>query len=552
MRLIAALMLLSTPLFASFPSEIHSQVCYYMHRGQPDKAIARYLDYAKESGTSDLTLLQEGAALLLEEGMKSADPETALMTIFGAGVAMDPTLIPVFEKGLASKEPRIQLAALNCLAKLDDDMADDALFSALSSPFLLTRLEATFILAKKNDPTTIDHLETLFVKVPPMVRPLFPQIIAEINTPEASRFLRQLLGDDDLLVRIASVLASAESGKDDLLPQIRVLLSHPDPCMQEACLVAIAQFRDESSIKAAQECSKSSREMVRLAALDALVALGHKEASGEILEISKRGNLFALNSLPNGSQSTELLISLARSEDPSIRLNATLALLAQKNPAALQNIREILLTDDRDIGFNRQFSPGKGYSCWKVIPHATQKQKVFPAILGQTRGLREKVLQATLELPEEAFLSIATLLFSKGQLDLIPSLVELLANHKSEAAIKLLKEEQQHAGAPLIRNYCNLALYRLKEKGPYEENLLHWVQAEEKSSLIRFKESGEPVIGSTFSLTPEETSGLLIASFEALATAQNERGIEALLHAIAYGNPKNRYALAGLLMRTTE
>ncbi len=51
---------------------------------------------------------------------------------------------------------------------------------------------------------------------------------------------------------------------------------------------------------------------------------------------------------------------------------------------------------------------------------------------------------------------------------------------------------------------------------------------------------------------PEETSHFLITVFETLAKSQNQVGIETLIHAIAHGHPKNRYALAGLLMRTTE
>jgi hypothetical protein len=130
-------------------------------------------------------------------------------------------------------------------------------------------------------------------------------------------------------------------------------------------------------------------------------------------------------------------------------------------------------------------------------------------------------------------------------------LISLLCNQPTESCIQLLKEQQQRAGAPLIRNYCNLALFKLGEEGPYEQNLIRWVQETQNHPLITLKESVSNE-RSPFLFSQEETSQLLIESFETLAIQQNIKGIDALVRAIAYGNPKNRYALAGLLMRTAE
>jgi hypothetical protein len=133
--------------------------------------------------------------------------------------------------------------------------------------------------------------------------------------------------------------------------------------------------------------------------------------------------------------------------------------------------------------------------------------------------------------------------------------VKCLETLKSPATIQLLKEEQQKAGSPLIRNYCNLALYRLQEEGPYAQLLYDWVSKQYKEDLIRFRPFfswGKRETPSTFQLNPEETSKLLIESFEALTASQNDEGITMLLQAIRYGNGKNRYALAGMLMRAAE
>ena len=109
--------------------------------------------------------------------------------------------------------------------------------------------------------------------------------------------------------------------------------------------------------------------------------------------------------------------------------------------------------------------------------------------------------------------------------------------------------------APLIRDYCHLALYRLKEEGPYEEYINRWVMQQKEAELIRLR----PILPWKFrmdqsdhSLTPEETSKLLIDAFFSIASRRNERNIAFLLEAIQRGNSANRYALMGLLMRATE
>ena len=55
-----------------------------------------------------------------------------------------------------------------------------------------------------------------------------------------------------------------------------------------------------------------------------------------------------------------------------------------------------------------------------------------------------------------------------------------------------------------------------------------------------------------YQLTPQDNSGLLIASFESFVSHKDEKGIDILLEAIQNGNAKNKYALAGLLMRASH
>ena len=107
----------------------------------------------------------------------------------------------------------------------------------------------------------------------------------------------------------------------------------------------------------------------------------------------------------------------------------------------------------------------------------------------------------------------------------------------------------------MIRDYCHLALFRLKQPGPYEEHVNHWVMNQKGADLIQLKQLlpwKYRLEQSDYALSAEETSRLLIESFLTIAGQRDEKSIAFLLEAIQMGNPYNRYALMGLLMKATE
>ena len=147
------------------------------------------------------------------------------------------------------------------------------------------------------------------------------------------------------------------------------------------------------------------------------------------------------------------------------------------------------------------------------------------------------------------------MIFQSRQNDLIPTLIRFLENLQTKNAIDLLKEQAETMGAPFIRDYCNLALFRLKEEGPYEARVIQWLNRENKKELIRLKEPlplQDRMQISEYTLSAEEKSQLLIDTFSAFASCQDEKSIQIVLNAFKEGNSKNRYVLCGLLMRSTE
>lgn len=552
MALPLILLLLFSKLFAAFPEEVASRVLYMTHRGQVEQALELYLEQVKDGEEHDFSLLQKVGETILTTGSSSSDAEIQQLCLFGAGIAQSPYFIPVLEKGIRSHDMKSQLIALNFLSRYLDDTADFLLIESLSSPFLLTRLEACFQLALKRNPIVVDHLMALYYKVPPQVRVLFPQIMINIDNGMANQMMQHYLADQDFAVRAEAIINIAKHKRDDFLPQVRSIAEHAHFIQQEAAALCIGEMRDRSSLPILQRLATSKQGEVRLAALVALCRLGDEKAIEELLSEAEKHNLFAIAALGSVEEnhSKKLLLSLAESEDRDVAINASLVLLQQKNRACLPKLRPLLA--NRDLGFIRSATAAGSLAAWKVTGSASQKEKKLMGITARSDQLRHEILAGCVELPEEDFLSLAQFIFDAQENSLIPLLVELLANHRTEASLHLLRQMQQKAGAPYIRNYCNLALYKLGEKGPYEEKLIEWIAQSEDTMLIQLKEEKAVERQTQFTLSPEETSRFFIEALESMLMRQSQKGIEALIHTIAYGNPKNRYALAGLLIRTTE
>jgi len=276
---------------------------------------------------------------------------------------------------------------------------------------------------------------------------------------------------------------------------------------------------------------------------------------GVIEDLAKKSNLHAIAALGSIAGSEELLAQLAGSSDLQVRLNAGIALLERRDSRALPVLTELLIQDARGLAFQPFPSPGRSLVAFKAIPSAELHAKDPGTDLSYSVAIREHMLREALHLPEESFLQLARQLFVKYQSDLIPCVVSLLENLQTPGAKQVLKEGAAKLSLPLVRDYCHLALYRLKEEGPHEEHVARWVMQQKEAQLIRFR----PLLPwkfrleqADYSLTAEETSKLLIDSFFAIASRRDEKSIAFLLDAIQLGNPINRYALMGLLMKATE
>ena len=529
------------------------QALYLMQQNRPEEAIAHYRTSVRDTGRHNFEVLQQMGLLLLNHGIRQEDPQIFLMTLFGAGLSGSANALDILEQGLFHPDPHIQLAALHFISQIEDDRSQQLLIQAMSSDFLSTRMEAAFYIAQKKHPRAVGQIEGLMSLLPPMFRPYFPALFALIGTSDATAALQRLLEDSELAVQIESMLQIAYLGRDDFLPTLRKRLTHTHIAELEAAAFAVGTLKDSFSMPRLKKIANSSIDSVRIAASIALIELGDTSYLSQIQMLAENKNLFAIASLGAYTGSEELLYQLTQSSDLQVRVNAAVSLLRQKDARCLPVILQILLSDSSDLAFTPLPSLGHTQTAWKVIPSAELRAQDPTVNLSYSLAMRESLVKEAVHLPEERFLSLARQLLVRQQNDLVPLVISLLENLQTEGAIALLKEGSQKVAAPLIRDYCHLALYRLSVEDPTYIN--NWVMQQKEADIIRLR----PLLPwryrmeeTGYTLSPEEQSRLLIEAFLSIANRRNEESISFLLEAIQAGNPYNRYALMGLVMRATE
>ena len=531
-----------------------SQALFLMQSGDTASAISSYRRLCVDTGTDDYDTLKKMGMILLERGSSSRDVEDQLLTVYGAGVVATTEVLPILYRAAMSENLTIQLAAIHALSNLSNDYADDIINRSITSSYLATRLEATYCLATKRYYTALGQIEALMAKSPEELQYIFPELLAIEGSSRATALLRRHLTDEDETIRIEAIINAARHNRDDLLPDIRAIASDTSSLHQEACAWALGALKDDKSIGTLKTLSASPIDNVAIAAAASLHALGDDDALDIIYHHASNGNIFAITALGDIPAVENALVKILSTTSGTPRLNASVALLQLRSTKCVDSICSALINDRDTIAILPHMSPGKALTAYKVVM-PPDKEKEFAYVTATSLEVRKKILAEALHLPEKTFLTIAQKIFSAKQNDLVPTLVVLLENLNTPQAISLLKQQQQHPGAPLIRDYCNLALFRLRQGETYTKNLEDWISRQQDHEIIQFQTFvpwGIHRQSLLYELTPHETSQLLIESYQALAQSHTTKGVNAILDAIAHGNTKNSYALAGLLIHSIE
>jgi len=531
------------------------QILYLAQSQNYKEAIKLYESYKDLLGRHDFEILQQMGISWIEQSARSRNPDEQMLGIFGLGLAGLTAPIDILEFAIASPDPNIQSAGLQYIGRAQEDFADALLNKAMSSQYLQTRLEAAFYLASRKSKSATGQIESLMYRLPPPMRYFFPEFFAIIGTPEAIGTLRHLMDDSFHPTKIEAILSAARHGRDDLLPPIRAAATHPDRGEQEAGAAALGYLKDMRSLKKLKKLSSSSSENVRLAAYNALYALGDKDAPRLIGNEAQSENLFAISLLADIPGQENVLVSLLKSANRNVRFNAARSLLQQRDSRALPVLVEFLVKDSKDLGFQPTASFGGSMQAWKVISSLEQHaENSYFDMRALSVAIKEHMIQRAALLPGPVFLELAELLLKARQNELVPVIISSVQSLGTPESIAFLKTQSLKAGAPLVRAYCNLALVRMKEEGPYEEAVLRFIEDNVSHQLIRFRSAipWNMRLTDTYHLTPEESSSLLIGAYEMLINKQQSSGIDTLLKAISSGNPQNKAVLAGILIRALQ
>jgi len=532
------------------------QILHLAAIGEVDEAIKSYLLHSKATNEHSIDILEQIGTRIIQCGFKTQDPDTCLLSLFGANIARLPVDRKFLTRSFRSSNPLLQSAALQTLSMEEMDDTESILKEGVKSDFLMIRLETLFQLVHRHSRHAMGLVESLKNILHPQLHFVFPEFYALDGTDESINILKQMTHDPNIHVRVSAILSAVKYDRDALLPVIRAVVTHPHPIEQEAAALALGFFKDIDAKPKLERLLKSTSPDVRLAASLSLLKLGFFEHKDEIIKLAKGGHHFAISTLGEVGGGVPELLEHLKNPHHITRYRAAYALLKQRDPRCLSTITEILITPSHDLNLVPFFSPARSLSSFESYFGPIKEVELKNSIAAYTNHIKQSMLIDALDLGEPYFLNIANTLVSLKKSEMIPILVRLLENLQSKEAVELLKKSTQMPGAPFIRSYANLAMYRLGNYKEFDKSTMDFVRDSVSNEMISF----QPVDldprnrnkANPFQLTPSERSQLLLETFEALLIRHETDGIDLILECILKGHPNNRYALAGLLLKMVQ
>ena len=107
-----------------------NQILYLAQSKEVHQAIKLYQNLAKEKEGHDFSLLRDLGRIILLQGAKSFDDECQLISMYGVGIAGLRQVTEFYRFAFSSKNPTLQLAAIQFLSRNLDDQAEETLLMA--------------------------------------------------------------------------------------------------------------------------------------------------------------------------------------------------------------------------------------------------------------------------------------------------------------------------------------------------------------------------------------------------------------------------------------
>jgi HEAT repeat protein len=501
--------------------------------------------------------LRELGFAILERDVKSSDAATQQLALFGISMTADEHAISFFQDALRSRDPALQLYALRQLCQYQEACAESALKHAMSSPYILLRLEAAYLLATGRFPSALSQVDALMQKCPCEILPLFPIIISEITSDGAVHHMRKLLMNPSQDVRLSAVLSIAKKPNEVFIPYIRTLASQNDSIQSEACAYALGVMKDSLAVPLLIKLTHSHVMDTSLAACLALKELGYKAYEQKIVDAALKGNPFAIHTLNEIDNTNEILLSLIQRGDSCIRANAAIAFIHSRDARAPQYMLEYLSPISPQPPLIRVMSNGKSLYAYKTAPLNLYDTPVWDTACELSLQEREKWLVDCYACGEEPFLKLALQLIQRRQNDVIPTVFRLLQQSLSSECDQFLEMCCRMPGYPLVRNYALIALLKRGEKETCYAPLKEWVVSQWESDILEFRPTISPwqaidndLIQSD--LKPNETAKLFLDAIDVLIAEQDEATVDLILEAIEKSHRKLHPIFAAILVRLVQ
>lgn len=534
-----------------------TQILHLFSKGSHLKGLKMYKEYYKKAGDHDFSLLREMSLMMIESGISKGSEDSSLLSLIAMEIAGEDNFSHHLSKLIHSNYFPVQAKTLSLLRRIDNEYSDQLIKSCLTSNFIMLRLEALSILVQKHNSTAIGQVESLMNMVHKSYHPVFVDFYALSGTKYAISVLKKMIYDVDLNLNLATILAAKNYKIEELIPSLRNSLTHTSSIIQESAANALGVFQDAHAVKKLEVICKSKHEETRLAGLYALYCMGQKERKEEILSLAKNGNLFAISTLAQIEGSEKALHEIYYKDSNEFRINSAIALLEKKDPLCIPVIKDLITLDTGAYYLQSYPSPGRAFSCIKLLPIAgLDKQMVAPA-KAATAGLQAQLFAKCIDLPREKFMKIVDDIFTKKRNSLVPVAIGLLENFNDQEAINYLIKKSTTPGAPFIRTSCHLSLWKNTHNQVNKQAISDWLKKYGKHEMIaisqkKLKENKGDYSLTGYELSLEEKSHLLIGAFLHLSDSREKSGLDCILDAMINGHEKNRIPLAGVLLKTIQ
>lgn len=520
-----------------------AQILFKMRQGALEQAVSSYKAYKTEKGDHDFALLQQMALAIIQDSSRKSNHDLQLLSLWAASFSLNTKLLPLLAAGLQKEDPRDVLATVFFLMGFPDDQAVSLVRKELNSPWLPIQAVSAEFLIQKKEKGVLEIVARWLDRLDPRAYPLFVPLFAASEERFATCWMKKFLHSPHADTRLVALLEIGKQGRDDLLDEVRQAAKTGNVQEKEAAALALGALGDSVSIPLLKDLAAGRDVATKLAASYSLFKLGQKEFELMIRAAAEQGNLFAIILLGHMKTGEDLLERLSKSSDLNIQANATIALLEEKKTAALPALLALLHPNLKNLALVAVASPGQSLMAWQMKAQITLKDQMVTILP------RQKLIAEASVLPEKEFLEFAKQAILFEDKETVPALIWSVKNSDKQ----FLLDQLERPGAPLARSWATLALYSLKEKGPYAEHVYGWFIDMKKLAIVSVTQpSLDSSLDNFHQMTKRDSCELLLAALDCLVNTRDHAAIDAILDALIGGNPLNRPVLASLLLRLSE